>query len=499
MRPVISPVSDPTLQKNFKNIQQALGGGLSYDNMLIQVLEGVTSDTPDSQSQIIHSMTPRPIGWDPLIGDVYVQEINDKYVDVRSTKPGVNFKIVLKGGPPVTGESLTAVGSSSYLSTTQVIQQTPVIEVTEITDATINIQPTIIRQSVNEHAGNSGLPEIAGYNQVVTDGSYFYLTSATNPTLIRINRTTGISDTLTLTGSIPYGPMVFSGTDLYVAARAFDGVSTINIERVDTTTFTSTSVAMTLVANSQNVTDIYVDGTHIYLAHATAGGINSKISKCVIAGGAGTQATLESTNCFAKKLIPDPTGTYLYVISRNLLVSTNIFKVVKSTLAIDTTYTTANNRLQMRQGVLLNGKLWMPASIDNNKATGSQDVVYGTLMVELDVVTGAFTYHPYVEIGTGQSVCDITFVSNLIENGGFLYSVSGEAGVGGCYMSRYDTLTGSQAVGWFPFPTQAGLTENQMNNVLVKDTDGSVIVTNATTSGRPRNFQWFKPDFSNVS
>ena len=499
MRPIISPVSDPTLQKNFKNIQQALGGGLSYDNMQIQILEGVTADTPDSQSQIIHSMTPRPIGWDLLIGDVYVQEINDKYIDVRSTKPGVNFKIVLKGGPPVTGESLVAVGSSSYLSTTQVIQQTPVIEITEVNDATINIQPTIIRQSVNEHAAASGTPELGGYNQVVTDGNYFYLTSATNPTLIRISRTTGISDTLTLTGALPYGPMVFSGTDLYIAARAFDGVSTINIAKVDTTTFTETSVAMTLVANSQNVTDIYIDGTHIYLAHATAGGINSRISKCVIGGGAGTQVTLESTNCFAKKLIPDPTGTYLYVVSRNLLVSTNIFKVVKSSLAIDTTYTTANNRLQMRQGVLLDGKLWMPASIDNNKASAAQDIAYGTYMVELDVSTGAFTYHPVVDIGTGTSVCDITFIGNLIENEGFLYNLSGEPGVGGCYMSRYDTLTGSQAVGWFPFPIAAGLTENQMNNLLVQDTDGSIIVTNASTSSRPKNFQWFKPDFSNVS
>ena len=150
MRPVISPVNDATLQKNFKSIQQVLGGSVSIDNMLFQVLTGTTSDTVDGQSKIIHSMTPRPVGWLPLIGDVYVQEINDKFVDVRATKPGVNFKIVLLGGPPVTGESLVAEGSQSYLSTTQVIQQTPVIEVTEITDATINVKPLVVRSNVGQ-------------------------------------------------------------------------------------------------------------------------------------------------------------------------------------------------------------------------------------------------------------------------------------------------------------------------------------------------------------
>lgn len=499
MKPKISPVNDPVLNKNLTAIREALCGGLSIDNMLFQVISGTTASTLDSPSQIIHSMTPRPIAWFPLIGDVYVQEINDKYIDVRSTKPGVNFKIILIGGPPVTGESLKEVGSSSYQTTTQVIQQTPTIQITEVTDATIQVQPVVVRQSVNENAHNaSGVPT-ATYHSCVADDDYFYITGATNAGVIhRISRSTGICDTLTLTGSVAYGPMIINGRDLYVSPIAYDGATTINIRKVNLDTWTSTSVAMTLISNSQNIVDIYVDGSSIYLAHSTAGTVNSRVSKCAIGGGAGTQLTLESTNCWAKKIIPDPTGTYIYVISRNTGVATNIYKVDKASMTIVTTYTTANIRATMRQGVLLGDSLWMPASLDTGRGTASQNVAYPTLMVELNVTTGAFTYHPYIELGNANAATDVAFTTNLIEQDSFLYSISGESG-GGCYVGRYDTLDNTQAIGWFPFLCGIPTAENSQGSLLVKDTDGSVIITNLATNTRPRNFQWFKPDFSNFT
>lgn len=499
MRPIIAPVSDSQLQKNFASIKQVLGGAVSIDNMLFQVCTGTTSNTSDSASQIIHSMVPRPVAWFPLIGDVYVQEINDKFIDVRATKPGVNFKIILIGGAPVTGESLVAEGSSSYLTTTQVIQQTPTIEVTEITDATILIQPTIVRQNINEASHSAtNVPSLL-CNSCICDDNYFYITSDTNTGIItRTSRETGICTALTLTGTVAYGPMTINNGFLYTSARAFDGGTTLNVQKIDLSAWTTSSVALTSgISNTQTIVDIYVDGTKMFIS-GTTGTTASRLTSGPIAGGAATQTTLQAATSYAKKIIPDPTGTYLYVIVQDTLSPTNIYKVVKSSLAIDTTYTTANVRQMLRQGVLIGTSLWMPGSFHTAKSATSQVTTYPTLMIELNTTTGVFTYHPYIEMGNGSNAFDSTFVSNLIENDGFLYSVTGESG-GGCYVSRYDTLDNTQAIGWFPFICGSTPNDNSMGNKLVKDTDGSVIVTNLGTTARAQNFQWFKPDFSNVS
>lgn len=502
MRPVISPVGDATLQKNFKSIQQALGGGISIDNMLFRVLEGTTSNTVDGQSKVIHSMTPRPVGWLPLIGDVYVQEINDKYVDVRATKPGVNFKIVLLGGAPVTGESLVAEGSQSYLSTTQVIQQTPTIEVTEITDATINIKPLIVRSSVGK-AILAGSGATNSFMSVLNDSAYWYATqgtSANTNTLARLEKATGFVDTLTL-GTRQLGPMTISGDHLYVMQQTWDGVNAILIFDVDIPTFTLSSTFTITVGNTQDVSYLVVDGTNFYYTHRNNAGTQvPQVSKCSIGTSAATTTSLRvpAVSTIARRIIDD--GTHLWILDEpSSTAPSHITKVLKSTLTVvsSTAIPNAGSVQMLAKNMVWDGEYFyffsnLGGSLSNYIGN------YAAVMNVFDPITTSFTTVPLVGCFQANSSPN-TYTNaraNIVLIDGYVYiPIASDSGL---FINRFNTFTNNQALAWFPIFVGVNSTANAVATMFQIDPDdGSLIVVcNSSGTNATRNFEWFKPDFS---
>jgi len=505
MRPVISPVSDATLQKNFKSIQQVLGGSVSIDNMLFQVLTGTTSDTVDGQSKIIHSMTPRPVGWLPLIGDVYVQEINDKFVDVRATKPGVNFKIVLLGGPPVTGESLVAEGSQSYLSTTQVIQQTPVIEVTEITDATINVKPLVVRSNVGQSVlAGSGTNN--SFMSVLNDSNYFYCTQGTSANtniLARMNKSTGAVSTLTL-GTRQLGPMTISGNHLYVIQQVWDAASAILIFDVDIPTFTLTSTFTITCGNTQDVSYLVVDGSNFYYTHRNGAGTQTpQVSKCSIGTSVATTTSLRVpvVSTVAKRIIDD--GTNLWILDEPTATdASRIHKVTKSTLAVASTTSipTPGSAQVIAKNMVWDGTyFYFLSTFSGNLSNyiGS----YAVSMVIFDPTTLSFTTVPLVGFAQAHS-SPSTFANaraNIVLIDGYIYVPV--ATDGGLYINRFNTGSNSQSLAWFPVFAGTNSNANAIATMFQIDPDDGALMVVCQSSGTNavRNFEWFKPDFSSFA
>lgn len=502
MRPVISPVNDATLQKNFKSIQQVLGGAVSIDNMLFQVLTGTTSDTVDGQSKIIHSMTPRPVGWLPLIGDVYVQEINDKFVDVRATKPGVNFKIVLLGGAPVTGESLVAEGSQSYLNTTQVIQQTPTVEITEITDATINVKPIVVRSSVAQTVlAGSGVNNT--FMQVLNDSNYFYCTQGTaaNTTILtRVSKTTGVVDTLTL-GTRQLGPMTIQGDHLYVIQQVWDGVNALLIFDVDIPTFTLTSTFTITVTNTQDVSFLVVDGANFYYSHRNNAGTPApQVSKCSIGTSVATTLSLRVpvVSTTARRIID--TGTHLWVLDEPAGAdASRIHKVLKSSLTLVSTTslpTPGTAQVNAKNMVWDGNYLYFLSTLVGNLS--NYIGTYTALMNVFDLTTLAFTTVPLVGFFQANSTPN-TFTNaraNAVLIDGFVYTpIASDSGL---YINRFNISDNSQALAWFPMFVGVNSTANAISTMFQIDpADGSLmVVCQSSGTNSVRNFEYFKPDFS---
>jgi len=502
MLPVISPVGDAVLQKNFKSIQQVLGGSVSIDNMLFRVLTGTTSNTVDGASQVIHSMTPRPVGWLPLIGDVYVQEINDKFVDVRATKPGVNFKIVLLGGPPVTGESLVAEGSSSYLSTTQVIQQTPVIEVTEITDATINVKPLVVRSSVGQMV-LAGAGTNNSFMSVLNDSNYFYCTqgtSANTNVLTRLNKQTGIVSTLTL-GTRQLGPMTIQGDHLYVMQQVWDGASAILIFDVSISSWSLTSTFTITCGNTQDVSYLVVDGSNFYYTHRNNAGTQApQVSKCSIGTSVATTLSLRVpvVSTIARRIIDD--GTHLWILDEPTATdASRIHKVTKSTLTVASTTSipTPGSAQVIAKNMVWDGTyFYFLSTFSGNLANylGS----YAVSMVIFDPVTLAFTTVPLVGCAQPHS-SPSSFVNaraNIVLIDGYVYVPL--VTDGGLYINRFNTGSNSQSLAWFPFFPGTNSTGDAIATMFQIDPDDGSLIVVCQSSGTNavRNFEWFKPDFS---
>lgn len=505
MKPVISPVNDAVLQKNFSSLREVLCGGLSLDNMNFRVLSGTTAPEPDSQSKIIHSMNPRPIAWFPLVGDVYIQEISDKFIDVRSTKPGVAFQIIALGGAPVTGESLVAPGSASYKTTTQVIQQTPVIEVTEINDATITIKPTIVRVTTSQivAAGNG---TVTFHSHIVNDVDYFYVTCSVGniANLVRVSKSTGVVSTITL-GAIQLGPMYFVGTDLYVSSGLWDGVNTLNVYRIDTTTFTSSAtIAISALTRLENCSDIYVDGSNIYVT----GGNNTAGSSAImvrggLVSGAGTILTVQASggaNRVSGKLIDD--GTNFWVAVRDIAGTATgaIVKINKAAFTVTTVTSIAGTTASVRNMRLVNGIVYAASARSGQLAADQGSYAY--FMNALDTNTGTLNQYPLIGVGGVSSGLNqpLMLMNNLVELDEFLYTIFNSDS--GCMINRFDTVDNTQILGWFPFAvgSHSGFNGSLGATLNIDELTGNLIaIGQQGSTNQVRHFEYFAPDFSSLA
>jgi len=485
--PRIDPGHAPAvIEQNFEGIKNTLVGGVSLDNFRQLVIEGTTATDVDSVKLFSHSMTPQPIGWFPLIGDVYIQEISSNKIDVRSTKPEVNFKIVLLGGQSVTNESVRSVGGPNYEATGEYITETAPegIDIETIIDARVNIHPVVVQTMTHEYADG------AIYRHVVNTATHFYVTQNTNINqLVRINRSTGVADTLVIyTGSDPLSAMVIYNSYLYVT-QIDVSQNKILIHKIDLTTFTVDSTVSIYRTGAADVREIIIDGTHIYVS---CGGNNSYVGRCEMDGTNATTLTLSTTTKEANGMAD--IGSYIWVTeySQNDGRST-IYKVEKSSFTVVSTWLTGYERWRLDKILYYGGYLWMPAAFYSAITNTSQDITYPRALLKFDPVAETAVIFP---IGGTHSGGGVSFAKNLVEKDGFLYMVSGTTY--GTQIVEFDTTDGTQRMGWYPFECSGGISNYCMNGAMNIDAANDALPIVFNTGGAIRNFEYFEVNFSKI-
>ncbi len=498
--PVIAPLGqrDPTSDRNFSSIREALAGGLDLRNFNVQIIEGTTASEVDTKKFLNHSMTPPPAAWFALVGDVYVQEISEKYVDVRSTKPGVNFKIILIGGgsPQSVTPGVTSVGDDSYASTREVIQSTPII-----IEAGIEIKPVFYEATTSAVvAGANGTA--AFHSNIVNDSTYFYVTQTSSGTgnnnkLARVHKSTGVVTTLTL-GTIQLGPMTFFGGDLYVSSGQWDGVDTLRIYKINTTTFTATTIDITGLTTVQYCSDIYIDGTSIYVSGSSGGFVDSILVKGPIAGGAGSILTLHVTDRTGGKII-DKSGKLWVTTARfsSLGGVGSLAKVDKAGFTLDAIYTpSGSSNPQLRNMVFYGGKLYMPECSFGEFAS---DITLNAYQMDVfDIASLTFTSFPLIAYYPFTNGSTTALINNIAELGGIIFTIYIHSF--GVTLNGFDTITNTQQLAWFPFDmgTSQGLANfrGSMNTHLVQDFDSGelILVGNQSNQTLSRHFDYFFPE-----
>lgn len=490
MRPVIAPVSDNQNQKNFSSIREALGGNLSFDNMNIRVISGTTANTPDTQYLAIHSMTPRPIGWFPLVGDVYVDEISNKYIDVRSTKPGVNFKIVLLGGSPVTGESLVAIGNDSYQPTPSSIFET----------ATTSGSVFYGEFDYLIGKGISG-----SIYHLISDDSYFYFTSKSSSEtnyLFRCDRNTGELNRVQC-GASQLGPVYNDGVNLWTIEESAGA----NLYQVSRSTFTLTAtIAMTYSSNAfgalNDISDIYVDGANVWLlgnnGPTTAGG-GAQLSKNLTSTGAEVGKVISAVGTYGKyahQIGVSDNSIYYTTSGPAATPNINLHKVSKTlagtitapggALAISV-YTNSDAYFYAGNAVYYNGYVY--AITKQRGRLLSTSGMYGLQLMEYNDSTGTFSFYPIFETSPTvelSGAASITF-SEIKLYDQFLFFMVPHTGSLQT-LTIFDTSTKQMVSYLYPLTYNSGggnsvFTSNRIINVTPEG--GIVLSQMGTSTGNP--------------
>lgn len=504
MKPTISHTNiDTTVDKNFSSIREVLCSGIQLDNFNFQIMSGTTADSPDTQKLFIHSMNPPPGGWFPLVGDVYIQGMDGKYVDVRSTKPGVNFNILLIGGlapattsynGPATGignasgtsTGTAGIGDINYKSTVTVIEE-------NIPDIIINtLLPTRIEtKALNPAFANSNVST----GTQLTDGNYFYTPMTNSNRILKFNRSTGATTNLQLVDLVNAGPTTLKNNVLYIAAQV--GLAgSMGIVVVDPDTLTKTlliTVASALIDVNTGFLDIYCDGTHVYVTGSDTGNRYPILIKSTIDGTVSSVIRLDPTlaiqNQGSCKIVDDGTNLWLTSVSIGASVTFNLYKVVKATLAV-TIKTLAGSTAptSFSSAVILNDKIWM---LGGFRITGSA----GLSMVEYNPTNDTFTVHPLNQIGPSGASRTWNNMTSTAE--GYIFMCTGPGGTttnSGMVLSRYDPITGNQLTAWYPFYIQ----ENTgfANSNLIYDSINDELTALSGSVSSVDALYYFHPDFS---
>lgn len=484
MRPAISPVMDIQTQKNFAAIREALCGGLSFDNMNIRVLEGTTSDTVDTQKMLQHSMNPRPIAWFPLVGDVYVQEISNKFIDIRSTKPGVNFKIILLGGAPVTGESLVAIGNDNYTPTTT---EDTFARTSDVGFGTYDILQTKGFDGVVQH--------------VISTPSYYFLTknsaSGLKNQLIRVDKTTGELSALTVSGAgVKLGPLYYDGTYVWTTEKS----TSINLYCINPSTMTVVStVANGLATAITNVADIIVSGNVTWLLGSTGtwgvgspylGKIDTNTGAAIgrvlpagaVADGYGACQLSQDTDYIYFVNYHTPTGH----INFNKVAKTLTGNVAVTGAAWS--YTSWGVDSQANTSIYYNGYIYTVV-LNSAPVLEVSNNQYSYSLVEYDIINGTFSQYPlFSHTSEFNKATDGPMSVEIKQHSNYLYIIgTGDASINpGVCLNIFNLTTKRNRATIYPLYLQnnINLTLFTVNSCMVIDEEfgGPVLVRSAARS-----------------
>ena len=514
MRPVIEDIkTDKLVNENFENIRTTLCGNVSLDNISGRILEGITQEI-DSRNLVNHSGNSRPVGWFPLVGDVYIQEINEKQIDIRSTKPQVAYKIFVIFGPPITTAALKEIGGPEYqdteeVATTQAIEQIQLIE-----EVITQYKPLATQVAIFPNPNNGLLPT-SSINNVVADSNYYYITimepTAQYRNLYRINKTTSVVDYLDLSASITFyglGVIKLLGTDLYVSnnGNTTDGIG--RIFKIDTITFTLTTMFTFLC--TYKINDIYVDDTHIYATHSSNNANYAYLTRI-------DKTTLVETTLTLGTIIGGTTIPYkiMYLAPIGLLTGA-LFIVLK--------YTTAPSDKVVRVSIydpvlqipefVITDTVGSTVSFDGQTGVSSGNSVYipvkwGLVHTYYGGTTGYITgivrvgysaegvWNPiiaqFIVIPSDPYTLGESLLNTILEHDSYLYYVAPNF-TGGTRITRVDTINNQVVTVFIPINTTGH--GEKLNGLAFNDSDGSVKYIRNTTSGDYGNFEVSTVDFS---
>lgn len=473
-KPVISPTDiDLTVQKNFTAIKEVLCGGMGLDNFQYQVIEGITSETQDQEKKFIHSCTPQPCGWLPLAGDVYVQAIDSKTIDVRSTKRSVAFKLLLIRGPQVTEE--VAVNPSDYQDTEDVINVVVGNDGSDDEGTSSGTTVDIVRNQCIISGSSSII-----VNSVATDASYIYITfngTVGNGDIYRIKKSDGTTSRLNV-GASPIGPLYFDGTNLWTVQ-----INTANptAYKISPSTFTvTTSYANCGDAGYFRCACLYVNTTHIYTGgRSTLGADRVCFFRRAISGGATSEVTVavtsSATNARGVDMVTDGTRAFLIgqgMASENIMMTTTMSNFNNAD-AVTYTYGSADGRFFSRCALYGDDLylLYMRTHVAGSTVRTGDN---GCALVVFNTQSNTFTSE--IPITCGQLYpTDRGGLMNhnfFIDDDGYGWLVNSSGSL--IEVIKVDLSTGNQVVQMYPVSFLAGSlpsVPSVWNNVLVQEYD----------------------------
>ena len=518
MRPLIETIkSDKVIDENFEAVKNTLCGNVSYDNMSVRILEGTTGPS-DTQNQVIHSGNSRPVGWFPLVGDVYVQEISDRFLDIRSTKAEVNYKILILFGPALTDSALKAIGGPNYEDTTTTVTNIADQEISYIEETVIQFKPLATRVYSLPNPCAAASPANTTYEQVITDGDYFYLliystTLAIKQQLWRINRLTGVVDSLDFSGVLA-GSSLFIlkgfGSSIFLTANC--GANPCQAWEVDIVTFAVVNTYNNVNASNRNPVAIYVDTSYIYVSCITATKRQVELSRVNRTTAAVNIITIGPSDAFAAhnyykgSIVATPAAAgldgALYVMMDNNfkacgeVARVKVWDSATSVPAFTLTDTlTTTYAFSFRAGCYYSGYVYVPVIYSGAHQTLGGLTSYCSGVAQIDIVAPyAVTFIPVnVPVGTHGN----QFIMNIVEQDAYLYMLSYNPSAPVCtYMYRLDTITGSVVNALISLPITGVGANNGIDNLYCKNPDNKLYVIRNTNSTDYSNFEFATVDFS---
>lgn len=70
---------------------------INLDNLRYRYITGTTDAVANTERLFAHGMTPRPWIVLPITGDVYIQNLDNTNVDIRSTQTSITFTAIALG------------------------------------------------------------------------------------------------------------------------------------------------------------------------------------------------------------------------------------------------------------------------------------------------------------------------------------------------------------------------------------------------------------------
>lgn len=485
----IKPVSEVTTHSNFTAIREVLNGGMSMDNFRIQIHSGTTEEQPDTRFRIRHSMSPKPQIVLPIVGDVYIESIDDEFIDVRSTKPLVAFKVLCISGTNI-GDPSIAPNANTQTTGEYVISQ--------IRQNAAGIGSTVY---VGQHA-----PHCILTMRIYGSKLYFLVDTGHNQDdkLHRYDLETGEYDTLTvsagnlLTALYPESQLAVPDF-MYVAER--NGTSP-KVHKIDLGTFTVDSTAsLTLGTSLDRITGLYVTDSHYHLSgKLQAGAGNGYVHK--VLRSTNIQSDVYSTSTISGHSDYEGCKKFL-VVGDNFYIgngdcnSNNSAEMYVTKLNIDS-YTDTEITIPDSEGHVCfcmvqadNGDIYGITAVPYSSFSINTPPTYGSLVFRINATTDAVTTYP-IPYRSYPGLNDYG-VRNLAHRAGRLYFIIPKTDI--TELIVFDTNLETFASGFIQmgnFNTNSD--ESCDNQLLIDPNDNQLfMVSSGISTAAGRNFTWQKP------